>query len=128
MNFRISDTFLHGAEDMLGVSLRLIFVAHGKDLAHHELQRKHGDIERELDQAMPYPSVDDLEIATLKRRKLALERGIEKLKASTKHKSIPGASGSVPPQPASLRRRLRSWLIAVHSHIPAAARRSLQKS
>jgi hypothetical protein len=57
-------------------------------LANHleELQRKHGDIERELDQAMTHPSVDDLEIVTLKRRKLALKDEIEKLKANpTRH-------------------------------------------
>jgi hypothetical protein len=52
-------------------------------LANHleELQRKHGDIEREIDEAMLHPSVDDLEIAKLKRRKLALKDEIEKLKA-----------------------------------------------
>ena len=52
-------------------------------LANHleELQRKHGDIERGLDEAMLHPSVDDLEIVTLKRRKLALKDEIEKLKA-----------------------------------------------
>jgi hypothetical protein len=51
-------------------------------LASHldELQRKHGDIERELDNAMLHPSVDDLEIATLKRRKLAIKDEIEKQK------------------------------------------------
>ncbi|WP_315924755.1 YdcH family protein [Mesorhizobium sp. SP-1A] len=51
-------------------------------LASHleELQRKHGDIERELDEAMLHPSVDDLEIANLKRRKLALKDEIEKLR------------------------------------------------
>jgi hypothetical protein len=51
-------------------------------LANHleELQRKHGDIERELDQAMNHPSVDDLEIVSLKRRKLALKDEIEKLR------------------------------------------------
>jgi hypothetical protein len=57
-------------------------------LAHHleELQRKHGDIEREIDEAMLHPSVDDLEIATLKRRKLAIKDEIEKLKAKpTQH-------------------------------------------
>ena len=33
-------------------------------LANHleELQRKHGDIEREIDEALLHPSVDDLEI------------------------------------------------------------------
>ena len=49
-------------------------------LANHleELQRKHGDIERELDEAMLHPSVDDLEIAALKRRKLAIKDEMEK--------------------------------------------------
>ncbi len=51
-------------------------------LASHldELKRKHGDIEREIDEAMLHPSVDDLEIANLKRRKLALKDEIEKLR------------------------------------------------
>lgn len=53
-------------------------------LASHlvELQRKHGDLERELDEAMMHPSVDDLEIAHLKRRKLAIKDEIEKLRVS----------------------------------------------
>ena len=52
-------------------------------LASHlaELQRKHGDIERELNEAMTHPSTDDLEIASLKRRKLAIKDEIEKLRA-----------------------------------------------
>lgn len=52
-------------------------------LANHldELQRRHGDIEREIDQALNHPSVDDLEIVDLKRRKLALKDEIEKLRA-----------------------------------------------
>ena len=52
-------------------------------LANHleELQRKHGDIEREIDEALLHPSVDDLEIVKLKRLKLALKDEIEKLKA-----------------------------------------------
>ncbi|MDQ2632837.1 MAG: DUF465 domain-containing protein [Pseudomonadota bacterium] len=57
-------------------------------LANHleELQRKHGDIERELGEAMLHPSVDDLEIVNLKRRKLALKDEIEKLRAQpTQH-------------------------------------------
>jgi hypothetical protein len=54
-------------------------------LANHleELQRKHGDLDREIDMAMNHPSVDDLEIASLKRRKLAIKDEIEKLKANT---------------------------------------------
>ncbi|ODT07070.1 MAG: DUF465 domain-containing protein [Mesorhizobium sp. SCN 65-20] len=57
-------------------------------LASHleELQRKHGDVERQLDEAMNHPSIDDLEILALKRRKLALKDEIEKLKAKpTQH-------------------------------------------
>jgi hypothetical protein len=52
-------------------------------LANHleELQRKHGDIEREINEALLHPSIDDLEIVKLKRRKLALKDEIEKLKA-----------------------------------------------
>jgi hypothetical protein len=57
-------------------------------LASHlaELERKHGDIEREIDEAMLHPSVDDLEIVQLKRRKLAIKDEIEKLKGmQTQH-------------------------------------------
>ena len=50
-----------------------------------ELQRKHGDIERQIDEAMAHPSVDDLEIAKLKRRKLAIKDEIEKLQTPTRH-------------------------------------------
>ncbi|GAA4528205.1 YdcH family protein [Chelativorans composti] len=52
-----------------------------------ELQRKHGELERQLDAAMRHPSVDPLEIADLKRRKLALKDQIEKLRLSqeTRH-------------------------------------------
>ena len=57
-------------------------------LASHldELQRKHGEIEREIDEALMHPSVDDLEIVNLKRRKLAIKDEIEKIKAQhTRH-------------------------------------------
>lgn len=56
-------------------------------LANHleELQRKHSDIEREIDEAMTHPSVDDLDIVTLKRRKLALKDEIVKLQGHTTH-------------------------------------------
>jgi hypothetical protein len=52
-------------------------------LASHldELKRRHNDIEREIDEALTHPSVDDLEIAALKRRKLAIKDEMEKLKA-----------------------------------------------
>ena len=51
-------------------------------LASHleELQRKHGELEREIDEAMAHPSVDDRDIILLKRRKLALKDQIERLK------------------------------------------------
>ena len=57
-------------------------------LASHlaELQRKHSDIEREIDEALTHPSFDDLEIVTLKRRKLALKDEMEKLlSTATRH-------------------------------------------
>ncbi len=56
-------------------------------LANHldELQRRHGEIDRQIDEALLHPSVDDLEIATLKRRKLALKDEMEKLRKETRH-------------------------------------------
>lgn len=57
-------------------------------LASHlaELEKRHGDIDREITEALAHPSMDDLEIATLKRRKLAIKDEIEKLKAlETRH-------------------------------------------
>ncbi|WP_157020348.1 YdcH family protein [Mesorhizobium xinjiangense] len=47
-----------------------------------ELQRKHGEIERKIDEALAHPSSDDLEISSLKRRKLALKDEIERLKTN----------------------------------------------
>lgn len=44
-----------------------------------ELKKKHGEIERALEDAKLHPSIDDLAIADLKRRKLALKDEIEKL-------------------------------------------------
>ncbi len=57
-------------------------------LASHleELQRKHGDLDREISEALAHPSTDGLEIAELKRRKLALKDAIQKLKTHpTRH-------------------------------------------
>jgi hypothetical protein len=56
-------------------------------LANHleELERKHGAIEKELDEAMLHPSVDDMAIVTLKRRKLAIKDEIEKLRGAPTH-------------------------------------------
>lgn len=45
-----------------------------------ELKKKHSDLDREIDEALLHPSVDDLEIATLKRRKLAIKDEMEKLR------------------------------------------------
>ena len=51
-----------------------------------ELQRKHGDLQREIDDAMTHPSVDALEIARLTRRKLAIKDEMEKLRVErTQH-------------------------------------------
>ena len=51
-----------------------------------ELQRKHGEIEQEIDEAMAHPSVTDLEIAELKRRKLAIKDQIHRMRVSpTRH-------------------------------------------
>lgn len=57
-------------------------------LASHlsELKKKHGELEREITDAMAHPSTDDLEVASLKRRKLALKDEIEKLSSQqTRH-------------------------------------------
>ena len=45
-----------------------------------ELERKHSALERELIDALAHPSVDDLKIAELKRRKLMLKDEISRLK------------------------------------------------
>ncbi len=56
-------------------------------LATHiaELEKKHGDIERQIDEVMMHPSADPLEIATLKRRKLAIKDEIVKLAEPVRH-------------------------------------------
>lgn len=50
-----------------------------------ELQRKHGDLQREIDEALLHPSVDELEIAKLKRRKLAIKDQLENLRKPLTH-------------------------------------------
>lgn len=52
-----------------------------------ELRRKHVDLEREIDEALLHPSIDDLEIAQLKRRKLAIKDEMEQIRAgyATQH-------------------------------------------
>jgi hypothetical protein len=49
------------------------------------LEKKHGDLEEELQSILASPSADDREIAELKRRKLRLKDEMQRLKASTRH-------------------------------------------
>ena len=48
-----------------------------------ELERKHQSLEDQLNDAMAHPSIDDLTIADLKRRKLHVKDEIERLKSGT---------------------------------------------
>ncbi|PHP68843.1 DUF465 domain-containing protein [Zhengella mangrovi] len=50
-----------------------------------ELQRKHGELERRIDEMALHPSVDDLELVELKRRKLKIKDEINKLASDTRH-------------------------------------------
>lgn len=50
-----------------------------------ELKRKHGELDREIDEARNHPSMDDLQIAQLKRRKLAIKDEMEKLSNGPDH-------------------------------------------
>jgi hypothetical protein len=45
-----------------------------------ELERKHQALERELQEAVAHPSMDDLRVAQLKRRKLHLKDTLSKLR------------------------------------------------
>ncbi|MEA2930863.1 MAG: hypothetical protein QOG38_3291 [Hyphomicrobiales bacterium] len=45
-----------------------------------ELERKHQALENELNDALAHPSIDDLTIAELKRRKLHVKDEIQRLK------------------------------------------------
>ena len=49
------------------------------------LEKKHGDLERELHAALLSPSVKDQEIAELKRKKLRIKDEINRLKKETRH-------------------------------------------
>lgn len=44
-----------------------------------ELQKKHGELDRQIDEMLSHPSTDDLEISELKRRKLLLKDEIQRL-------------------------------------------------
>lgn len=45
-----------------------------------ELEKRHQNIEREIEAALAHPSTDDLQIAELKRRKLLLKDEIAKIR------------------------------------------------
>lgn len=45
-----------------------------------ELEKRHESLKREIEDALAHPSVDDLEIAELKRRKLQLKDEIARVK------------------------------------------------
>ncbi|MBD8651593.1 MULTISPECIES: YdcH family protein [Rhizobium/Agrobacterium group] len=49
------------------------------------LEKKHGDLEEELQSVLASPSADDREIAELKRRKLRIKDEVERLKTDTRH-------------------------------------------
>lgn len=48
-----------------------------------ELERRHADLDRQIEQALAHPSTDSLEIAKLKRTKLQLKDELARLKAAT---------------------------------------------
>jgi hypothetical protein len=45
-----------------------------------ELERRHASLEHEIQEALQHPSIDDLVLADLKRRKLLLKDEITRLK------------------------------------------------
>lgn len=47
-----------------------------------ELERRHADIDRQIEKAMSHPSTDNLEIAKLKRTKLHLKDEMNRLRAT----------------------------------------------
>jgi hypothetical protein len=50
-----------------------------------ELERRHEALKREIQEALRHPGFDEIEITTLKRRKLHLKDEIAKLKYETMH-------------------------------------------
>ena len=53
-----------------------------------ELEKRHQAIERELDDAKTHPSVDDLTITELKRKKLQLKDEIERLRDASESEAL----------------------------------------
>lgn len=50
-----------------------------------ELERRHADLEKQINEAQNHPSADPLELTDLKRRKLRLKDEIARLKGETVH-------------------------------------------
>lgn len=51
-----------------------------------QLVRKHGALETEIAEAMTHPSIDDVVLTDLKRKKLHIKQEIERLKSNaTRH-------------------------------------------
>jgi hypothetical protein len=50
-----------------------------------ELEKRHQALEDELSEALTHPSIDDLRIAELKRRKLLVKDQIARLQSETIH-------------------------------------------
>ena len=50
-----------------------------------ELVRKHGELERKLDEALARPATDQLDLVELKRKKLKLKDEIERMRGQTRH-------------------------------------------
>ncbi len=53
------------------------------DARIQELQRKHDELDKEIEEAFTHPSIDDLELAEMKRRKLQMRDEIGQLKAES---------------------------------------------
>ena len=53
-----------------------------------ELERRHRALEKQLEDAKHHPATDDLQVAELKRKKLALRDEIEKLRTKESRATI----------------------------------------
>jgi hypothetical protein len=53
-----------------------------------ELEKRHQAIERELDDAKLHPSIDDLTVTELKRKKLQLKDEIERLRQASESEAV----------------------------------------
>ena len=48
-----------------------------------ELQRKHDELDKEIEEAFTHPSIDDLELNEMKRRKLQMRDEINQLRTGS---------------------------------------------